>query len=187
MAGPPSKGVVEIIDLTLDDDDDDDGAIAIPQTHINGTTNGRVFPISADTRAATPDYVQGAPPPKRVKLTNTQYVTNTAQAIIYPYAQAGARQAVAEDTRLVEAVLREKVRRPDPSAFGQSYQQQIDRQLRAELLRQFESQIIQRTTQNGGVPDSVHGEIITVRRALLSRLVALPVGLRRNGGHELYE
>lgn len=49
-------------------------------------------------------------------------------------------------------------------------------QLRIELLRQFESRITEQINQNGVILDSVHKEIIAVRQALLSRLVALPVG-----------
>ncbi|KAJ4423425.1 hypothetical protein N0V82_001898 [Gnomoniopsis sp. IMI 355080] len=151
MAGLPSKRVVELIDLTLDDDDDD-GATNAPTSRSSGIVNGYniAHPTSSHAPAPPADYFQSAPPPKRVKLTNGQYASTAAHAAVFTYAEAGAKQAVAEDPHLLEAVLREK--------------------LHLELLRHFESRI---TYQNGAISESLHGEIIAVGKALLARLVAL--------------
>lgn len=113
MAAPSGKRVVELIDLTLDDDDDDDNASPLPRLQSNGGVNGQnnnAFPVTS-TQAHSPasDYLQNGPAPKRVKLTNAHYAANSAQSIIFPYAQAGAKQAITGDPRLVEAVVREKV------------------------------------------------------------------------------
>lgn len=113
MAAPSGKRVVELIDLTLDDDDDDDNASPLPRPRNNGGANGHnnnKLPItSTQTHSPASDYFQDGPAPKRVKLSNAHYAANSAQSIIFPYAQAGAKQAVTDDPRLVEAVVREKV------------------------------------------------------------------------------
>lgn len=118
MAGPLNKRASELIDLTLDEDDDDVLAVSPSRTTTstngvaNGHNNSHAIPISSNAHAPVSQYFQSGPPPKRVKLANTHYVPNAAQSVTYPYAQAGARHAVAQDPRLVEAVLREKVRYP---------------------------------------------------------------------------
>lgn len=114
MAGPPPPNrVVELVDLTLDDDDDD-GATNVSSTWPNGVINANHHGsrISSHAPAPSSQYIQSSPPNKRVKLLNGQYASTTAQAVVFPYAQAGAKQAIAEDPSLVEAVLREKVSNP---------------------------------------------------------------------------
>lgn len=120
MAAPPTKQPAEVIDLTLDDDDDDDdgSALAAPPNRTPSSTDGvpkgfndpHATSISSDAYVPASPYFPGGPPPKRVKLANSRYGSNTAQAVISAYAQSGARQAVIEDHRLLEVVLRDKVR-----------------------------------------------------------------------------
>lgn len=109
MAAPPGKRVVELIDLTLDDDDDEDNVNPPPQPHANGgiiAHNNHALPVTiSQAPSFASDYFQDGPARKRVKLTDE----NSAQSIIFPYAQAGAKQAVTEEPRLIEAVVREKV------------------------------------------------------------------------------
>lgn len=160
MAGPSSQRIVEVIDLTLDDDDDDNddhGVTAVSQIRTNGAANGHnshALPLNSHARAPASNLFQDAPPNKRVKLSDGHYASTTAQAVVFPYAQDGAKAAITEDPHLVEAVLTEK--------------------LRSELLRQFEGRIVQHITQNGVILDSLHGEIIDARKAFLARLVTLP-------------
>ncbi|CAN8103746.1 unnamed protein product [Discula destructiva] len=176
MAGSTVFGSgVDLIDLTNSDEDDVGPALqassrATQQQIANGGANGQknstyLKPRSSHTTTSTQSHIRAPalnpppvpqhragdePPAKRARLHSS---TDSAYALVLPYAEAGARQAAKEDPRLIELVLRGK--------------------LLEALLHRFGNCLTQQLTLNGGI-DSLRAEVLAASKVLLRQLITLP-------------